>query len=237
MGSQPERTSPLLSPTWGKFYPPRRCSSWFERRAEQQGYARIAGVDEVGRGALFGPVFAAAVILDPRKRIPGLRDSKVLTAEKRERLAVEIRQQAVAWSVAGVEAEEIDRINIYQASRLAMRKALLGLRPAAQFALVDALRLDLDLPQLPIIDGDALSISIAAASIVAKVERDALMREWDRVYPEYGLAGNKGYSTRAHKETLQRLGPTPLHRRSYLPVALAAPKPAGVSGTLFDTIP
>ncbi len=236
MGSQPERTSPLLSPTWGKFYPPRRCSSWFERRAERQGYTRIAGVDEVGRGALFGPVFAAAVILDFRRRIRGLRDSKVLTAEKRERLAVEIRRHALAWSVASVEAEEIDRINIYQASRLAMRKALLRLQPAAQFALIDALRVDLDLPQLPIIDGDALSVSIAAASILAKVERDALMRQWDRIYPEYLLASNKGYATPAHKETLQRLGPTPLHRRSYLPVAQAVPKPAGVSGSLFGAI-
>jgi ribonuclease HII len=231
MGSQPERTSPLLCPTWGKSYPPRRCSSWFERRAQRQGYARIAGVDEVGRGALFGPVFAAAVILDPRKRIRGLRDSKVLTPEKRERLAVEIRRRAVAWSVAGVEAEEIDRINIHQASRLAMRKAVLGLCPAAQFALVDALRLDLDLPQLPIIGGDALSISVAAASIVAKVERDALMREWDRVYPEYGLARNKGYSTPTHKEALQRLGPTPLHRRSYLPVVMA------IAGPLLTPMP
>jgi ribonuclease HII len=183
---------------------------------------RIAGVDEVGRGALFGPVLAAAVVLNPDQRIRGIQDSKVLLPEERERLAVLIRKHALAISVASVDASEIDRINIYQASRMAMRIAVLGIAPSPDLVLADALHLDLAYPQLPIIHGDALSVSIAAASIVAKVERDRLMQEWDRVYPGYDLASSKGYATPEHRARLQELGPTPQHRLSFAPVSAAA---------------
>ena len=179
-------------------------------------------MDEVGRGALFGPVAAAAVILDPSHRIPGIQDSKQLSPRQREELAVEIRRSALAWAVGSADAEEIDRINIYQASRLAMRKAVLQLNPPPDLLLVDALRLDLAIPQISIVRGDARSVSIAAASILAKVERDSWMREWDRIYPQYQLAQNKGYPTPAHRAGLEKYGPTALHRRSYSPVAAAA---------------
>jgi ribonuclease HII len=167
-------------------------------------------------------VLAAAVILNPAKRIRGINDSKQLTREERERLAVEIRLSAVAWAVASVDAAEIDRINILQASRVAMAKAVLALTPPPDLLLIDALRLDLPIPQLAIIHGDALSVSIAAASIIAKVERDALMRAWDGEFPQYRLASNKGYSTPTHRAMLREFGPSPLHRLSYAPVAEAA---------------
>lgn len=176
----------------------------------------------MGRGALFGPVLAAAVVLDPAERIRGIRDSKQLSPQEREELAAEIRRRALAWAVGSVDAAEIDRINIYQASRLAMRKAVLQLSPPPDLLLVDALRLDLEIPQIPIVKGDALSISIAAASILAKVERDALMRKWDRVFPQYQLGQHKGYPTPAHRAKLREHGPTPLHRYSYAPVSAAA---------------
>src|SRR6202171_6523189 len=156
-----------------------RCTLKYEKMAWQSGARLIAGVDEVGRGSLFGCVVAAAVILDPAYRIRGLRDSKLLPEERREILAERIREHAVAWAIAAVDAARIDQINIYQASRLAMREAVLGLDPCADHLLVDALRLDCDLPQQPIIHGDALSASIAAASILAKVERDRMIVEWD----------------------------------------------------------
>ena len=198
------------------------CGTRFERQAWRAGHRRVAGVDEVGRGALFGPVLAAAVVLDPAERIRGIRDSKQLSPQEREELAAEIRRRALAWAVGSVDAAEIDRINIYQASRLAMRKAVLQLRPPPDLLLVDALRLDLEIPQVPIVKGDALSISIAAASILAKVERDALMRKWDRVFPQYQLGRHKGYPTPAHQAKLREHGPTPLHRYSYAPVSAAA---------------
>ena len=160
-----------------------RCTLRFEKRVWQLGRRLVAGVDEVGRGSLFGPVVAAAVILDPEYRIRGLRDSKLLPAERREVLAERIREHAIAWAVAAVDAARIDQINIYQASRLAMREAVLGLNPGADHLLVDALRLDCELPQQPIIHGDAISASIAAASIVAKVERDRMIVDWDPVFP------------------------------------------------------
>ena len=159
------------------------CTLRFEKKAWQLGARLVAGVDEVGRGSLFGPVVAAAVILDPAYRIRGLRDSKLLPADRREILAERIREHAVAWAIAAVDAARIDQINIYQASRLAMREAVFGLNPGADHLLVDALRLDCDLPQQPIIHGDALSASIAAASILAKVERDRMIVEWDPVFP------------------------------------------------------
>src|SRR6202051_4467646 len=178
----------------------------------------VAGVDQVGRGSLFGPVVAAAVILDRGYRIRGLRDSKLLLPERRELLAPRIREHAVAWAVAAVDAARIDQINIYQASRLAMREAVMRLQPAADHLLIDAVQLDCELPQRAIIHGDALSASIAAASILAKVERDRMVREWDPVFPIYGLASNKGYSTPHHLAALRQHGPCPLHRQSFAPV-------------------
>jgi ribonuclease HII len=195
-----------------------RCTLRYEKLAWDSGAVMVAGVDEVGRGSLFGPVVAAAVILDRNYRIRGLRDSKLLLRERREVLAPRIREHALAWAVAAVDAARIDQINIYHASRLAMREAVLRLSPAADHLLIDALKLDCDLPQRAIIHGDALSASIAAASILAKVERDRLMCEWDSVFPEYGLASHKGYSTPQHLAALRELGPTPLHRQSFAPV-------------------
>jgi len=195
-----------------------RCTLRFEKQAWGAGARRIAGVDEVGRGSLFGPVVAAAVILDSGYRIRGLRDSKLLLPPRREVLAERIREHALAWAIAAVDAARIDQINIYQASRLAMRDAVAQLSPIADYLLIDALRLDWDVPQQPIIHGDALSASIAAASILAKVERDRLVREWDPVFPVYGLASNKGYSTPRHIAALREHGPSPLHRQSFAPV-------------------
>jgi ribonuclease HII len=194
------------------------CTLKFEKQASQSGARLIAGVDEVGRGSLFGPVVAAAVILDPSYRIRGLRDSKLLLAERREVLAERIREHVIAWAIAAVDAAHIDQINIYQASRVAMREAVINLRPGPDHLLIDAMRLDCDLPQRAIIHGDALSASIAAASILAKVERDRMVREWDPVFPVYGLASNKGYSTPHHLAALRQHGPSPLHRQSFAPV-------------------
>ena len=195
-----------------------RCTLRYEKKAWACGAHLVAGVDEVGRGSLFGCVAAAAVILDPAYRVRGLRDSKLLLPERREVLAQRIREHAVAWAVAAVDAARIDQINIYQASRAAMREAVMRLAPAADHLLIDALKIDCDLPQDAIIHGDALSASIAAASILAKVERDRMMCEWDAVFPEYGLASHKGYSTPKHLAVLRELGPTPLHRQSFAPV-------------------
>jgi ribonuclease HII len=190
----------------------------YEKRAWESGALLVAGVDEVGRGSLFGPVVAAAVILDRDYRVRGLRDSKLLLADRREILAERIREHCVCWAVAAVDAARIDQINIYQASRVAMRDAVVQLAPAADHLLIDAMRIDCELPQIAIIHGDALSASIAAASILAKVHRDRMMCEWDAVFPAYGLASHKGYSTPKHIAALRELGPTPLHRQSFAPV-------------------
>jgi len=195
-----------------------RCTLKFEKMAWQSGARLVAGVDEVGRGSLFGPVVASAVILDAGYRIRGLRDSKLLPAERREILAERIREHAIAWAIAAVDSARIDQINIYQASRLAMREAVMHLQPVPDHLLIDAVRLDCELPQKAIIHGDALSASIAAASILAKVERDRMVREWDPVFPVYGLASNKGYSTPHHLAALRQHGPSPLHRQSFAPV-------------------
>jgi ribonuclease HII len=195
-----------------------RCQATLERELRARGFSAVAGVDEVGRGALFGPVMAAAVILSPERPIRGLNDSKLLEAERREVLAARIRERAVAWAVAAVDAATIDSINIYQASRLAMRLAVERLRPPPDFLLVDAVSLDLALPQRALIKGDARCHAIAAASIVAKVSRDACMRAWDEVFPEYGLAAHKGYSTPEHCRAIREHGPSPLHRLSFEPV-------------------
>jgi ribonuclease HII len=198
------------------------CSSRYERAAWAQGFVRVAGLDEAGRGCLFGPVCAAAVILDPERSIRGLNDSKQLEPQRRVVLAGRIRERALAWAVEFVDAKTIDRVNILQASRLAMKRALerLSLRP--DYLLVDALQLDSPIKQLPLVHGDARSFSIAAASILAKVDRDAALAELDRVYPGYGLARNKGYGTPDHLCALTALGPTPLHRYSFAPVRMAA---------------
>jgi len=197
----------------------------FERSARAKGYLRAAGLDEVGRGCLFGAVYAGAVILDPERPVRGLRDSKQLKAADRERLAECIRERALAWAVAWVDAEEIDRINILQASRLAMKLAVQKLTPPADYLLVDALEVDVKVPQQALIKGDARCRSIAAASILAKVERDAAMCRWDEVYPGYGLARHKGYGTPEHLQALDARGVTPEHRRSFAPVRAACGLP------------
>jgi ribonuclease HII len=195
-----------------------RCEGTLERELRARGFHAVAGIDEAGRGSLFGPVFAAAVILDPSRAIRGLNDSKLLDAGRREVLAQRIRERAAAWAVAAVDAATIDAVNIYQASRLAMRTAVSQLNPAPDFLLVDAVPLELNVPQRPLIKGDARCHAIAAASILAKTARDACMRVWDEVFPEYGLAAHKGYGTAEHCRALERLGPTPLHRLSFEPV-------------------
>ena len=195
-----------------------RCTLRYEKLAWGTGAKLVAGVDEVGRGSLFGPVVAAAVVLDPAYRIRGLRDSKLLPAERRELLALRIREHAVAFAIAAVDVARIDQINIYHASRLAMHEAVALLNPAADHLLIDAMRLDCDLPQRSIIHGDALSASIAAASILAKVHRDHMIAQWDPIFPLYGLRSNKGYSTPHHLAALREYGPSPLHRQSFAPV-------------------
>lgn len=196
----------------------RLCSSRFERAARKLGWTRVAGLDEAGRGALFGPVVAAAVILNPKRRIVGLDDSKQLTAERRAVLARRIREHALAWSVAEIDAERIDAWNIYQASRQAMTAALQRLAMTPDYLLIDAIGLDVLIEQKSLIKGDCRSVSIAAASILAKTHRDARMQHWDAVYPLYGLAQHKGYATPEHLEALRKHGPTPLHRFSFAPV-------------------
>jgi len=183
------------------------------------GVMHVAGVDEAGMSPLAGPVAAAAVVFAPGSRLPGVDDSKKLDAATRDRLAAEIRVSAAAWAVAFAEVEEIDAINIYWAGLLAMRRAVEGLSPAPQHLLVDARRLkDLPMPQQAIVKGDSLSLSIAAASILAKTARDALMRKLDAEHPGYGFARHKGYPVREHVEALARLGASPVHRRSFAPV-------------------
>jgi ribonuclease HII len=199
------------------------CGWTLEEAARGRGALRIAGLDEVGRGPLFGPVVAAAVILPRGFSLPGLTDSKKLSEKKRNDFDQEIRSNAVAWAIAAVDAETIDRINIRQASLLAMRRAVQQLPLGPDFLLIDGRdTIDWDCPQQAIIRGDGASFSIAAASVLAKVHRDRLLVEFDREFPGYGLAQHKGYPCPAHLAALARLGPTPLHRRSYRPVAQAA---------------
>jgi ribonuclease HII len=212
----------------------RLCGSRYEREARQRGWLRVAGIDEAGRGSLFGPVVAAAVILNPRRRIVGLDDSKKLTADRRTELAPRIREHALAWAVAEIDASRIDAWNIYQASRQAMMAAVSQLSPLPDYLLLDAMEIDLPIEQKALIHGDARSVSIAAASILAKTERDRRMEEFDRVYPQYGLAQHKGYGTPEHLEALRRHGPTPLHRFSYAPVRQSA---CWASGATQDPLP
>ncbi len=199
-------------------------TSRHEKALRQQGYRAIAGVDEAGRGALFGPVFAAAVILDPSRPIRGLDDSKQLSPERREVLALRIRERAIAWAVGAADAFEIDHCNILEASRRAMQRAIAQLTPRADSLLIDFVKLPVDLPQRNLVHGDSVSFSIAAASILAKTARDRAVAAWDAVFPDFGLASNKGYSAPCHLEALRRLGPTPLHRYSFEPVRAADPR-------------
>jgi len=189
----------------------------FEQAALASGL--VCGIDEAGRGPLAGPVVAAAVILDPGRRINGLRDSKVLSRARREELAERIRERAVAFAVAEASVEEIDALNILQASLLAMRRAVDALRVIPEFALVDGNQMPrLTIPGRAIVSGDALEPAISAASILAKTARDAMMRASDVLHPGYGFAQHMGYGTPEHLDCLQRLGPCPLHRRSFAPV-------------------
>ena len=196
------------------------CGFALENAARRRGAVRIAGLDEVGRGPMFGPVVAAAVVLPRHCRLQGLTDSKQLTEKQRNAFDAAIRAAAVAWAIAAVDVETIDRINIRQASLLAMRMAVERLAVAPDFLVIDG-RDTIDWPcaQQAVVGGDARSLSIAAASVLAKVDRDRLLVELDAVYPGYGLARHKGYCSPEHLEALARLGPTPLHRKSYQPVA------------------
>ncbi len=198
-----------------------KCTLKFEKQAWATGAKLVAGIDEVGRGAFFGPVVAGAVILDPNYRIRGLRDSKLLPPERRQVLAARIKEHCVAWSVAAVDAARIDQINIYHASLLAMVEAIAQLEPKPDYLLLDAVRVEYDCPQTKIIHGDARSASIAAASIVAKVYRDELITRWAPVFPAYDLASNKGYRSPKHIASLRKYGPSPLHRQSFAPVWLS----------------
>jgi ribonuclease HII len=214
-----------------------RCEATLERELRARGFHAVAGVDEVGRGALFGPVVAAAVILSPRHPVRGLNDSKLLEPDRREVLAARIRERAVAWAIAAVDAATIDSINIYQASRRAMRMAVSRLAPEPDFLLVDAVSIDLPLPQRGLIKGDMRCHAIAAASIVAKVYRDQCMRVWDEVFPQYGLASHKGYATPEHCRAIAQYGVTPLHRLSFEPVSAHSlfPVKYDLQMDLFDT--
>jgi ribonuclease HII len=189
----------------------------FERRALAEGYKFVAGVDEVGRGCLAGAVVAGAVILDLSKPLPvGLNDSKKLSKKKREIISEEIKEHALAYAVGQIEADEIDKINILEATKKAMILAIQNLKLKADFLLIDALELkNINLPQKGIIKGDSVSASIAAASIIAKVYRDNLMKEFAITYPEYGFEKHAGYGTKAHFEAIRNHGATPLHRKSF----------------------
>lgn len=217
----PRKLSPAAEKL--RFLKSLKCTQKFEKHAWANGATRVAGVDEVGRGCLFGPVVAAAVVLDFSRPIRCLRDSKLLPELRREELAARIRERALSIAIAVVDVETIDTINIYHASRLAMLHAVTQLSMTPDHLLVDAMVIDFPssdarMPQTRIIHGDALSVSIAAASIIAKVERDRMMRELAPLYPHYDLASNKGYSAPKHLSALREYGPTALHRRSFTPV-------------------
>ena len=189
----------------------------FEEQARSEGFLFVAGVDEVGRGCLAGPVVAAACILDLSKAIPAkLNDSKKLTAKQRDEIGEELRANALAFGIGTVEAEEIDRINILEATKKAMLLAIEALKPNADFLLIDALQLKhLSLPQKAIIKGDSISYSIAAASVIAKTYRDGLMTELDLQFPQYGFAEHKGYGAASHRAAIKEHGPCPLHRKTF----------------------
>jgi ribonuclease HII len=196
------------------------CGWRLERAARKCGALRIAGVDEVGRGPMFGPVVAAAVILAPKCRLDGLNDSKKVSEKKRNQLDLEIRENAVAWAIAAIDVETINQINIRNSSLLAMKRAVEQLALTPDYLLIDGVdTIDFACPQQAIVQGDGTSFSIAAASILAKVYRDRMIVELDSQYPGYGLASHKGYCSAEHMAALVRLGPTPLHRKNWSPVA------------------
>ncbi len=202
------------------------CSNAPEEALRYHGYKLIAGVDEVGRGALFGPVVAAAVILPEKVGVlarMGLKDSKQLTREEREKLDRKVRAAAVAFAVAEIDAETIDRVNIYQATRMAMLMAVTQLQVEPDHIILDAMQISHPCAQTKLFYGDALCISIAAASVIAKVHRDGLLREMHERYPQYGFAQHKGYATPEHQKALREHGPTPLHRMSFAPCRAADP--------------
>lgn len=219
MRDTPREPTPAAHPARAERAKP---TAYYERQAGKRGYRIVAGVDEVGRGCLFGPVVAAAVILDASQPLRGLNDSKLLDARRREVLAERIRRRALAVSVAAVDAAAVDFFNVLEASRLAMRMAVNGLSVEPDYLLVDALTLDMPIAQTSLIKGDRKSRSIAAASIVAKVERDRWMHLWDKIYPAYNLGSNKGYAAPSHLAALSEHGCTPLHRMSFSPAARAA---------------
>ena len=198
------------------------CLDTHERDLRARGFASIAGVDEVGRGSLFGAVVAAAVVLSPRHPVRGLNDSKQLTPQRREVLARRICERALAWSIAEIDAATIDRVNIYHASRLAMKVAVESLGFPPDYLLIDAVSIDIPIAQWPMVKADECCHAVAAASIVAKVYRDRKMCEFHEVYPEYGLVRHKGYSCPEHYRALKKHGPTPLHRMSFEPVRQSA---------------
>jgi ribonuclease HII len=208
-------------PSSAKPRPEFRCEPTHERDLRSRGFVRVAGIDEVGRGSLFGSVVAAAVVLSPDRPIRGLDDSKKLTPERREVLAKRIQERALAFSISQVDAETIDRINIYHASRLAMRLAVEALNVPIDYLLIDAFPVESRVPQWPIVKADEQCHAVAAASIIAKVWRDERMCEYDEIYPEYGLSRHKGYNCPEHQRALRKHGPTSLHRMSFLPVRLA----------------
>ena len=193
-----------------------KAGTEFEDLVRAEGFHLIAGVDEVGRGCLAGPVVAAACILDLNKPLPdGLNDSKQLSEKKRNAFEEAIKENAIAFAIGEVDAEEVDRINILQATKKAMKIAISSLNPQPEYLLIDALTLDLSIPQKGIIKGDSISVSIAAASIIAKNHRDRLMREMDLIFPEYGFAGHVGYGSKQHLEALKIHGPCKIHRKSF----------------------
>ncbi len=215
VSSSVARTSPTFLELCAEAYRLRLLRS-FEELLGRCGFARIAGVDEAGRGCLAGPVVAAAVIVDSRVLVPGVDDSKQLSPEDRERLAALIRRTALAFSVCSISAEVIDRVNILEATRLAMRGALGGLAPAPDCAVIDALFISgLPYPCLPVVRGDALSYAVACASILAKVARDASMVALEQEHPGYGFAFHKGYGVPEHLAALLHLGPSPVHRMTF----------------------
>jgi ribonuclease HII len=192
--------------------------SFFEKDLKLQGYEQIAGIDEVGRGPLAGPVVAAAVVLPPDFCLLGINDSKKLSEKQREEFYTYITKEAIAWGTGIISPREIDELNIYQASKKAMAAALDDLKMNPEHLLIDAMELGTPYPEMSLIKGDARSISIAAASIVAKVTRDRMMHEYSRQYRGYGFESNMGYGTKEHLEGLKELGPSPIHRRSFAPV-------------------
>ena len=191
--------------------------SEYEKEARSKGIVLVAGMDEAGRGPLAGPVVAAAVILNPENPISGGDDSKKLSPQKRAALKAEIEEKAISVGVGVVDVETIDSINILEATKLAMKKAVAALDPQPELLLIDAVQLkDLPIAQQPIIKGDALSVSIAAASIIAKETRDEMLKAYDELYPEYGFASHKGYGTKQHMDAIRNLGPLPIHRKTFI---------------------